>query len=72
MNPPVTTRAALARPGNGSRNDRLWQAIDQQISNRLHQAQRIDRDIIAAIIGSAADSAFAAAMRAALQCRGRR
>ena len=67
-----TTRAALARPGNGSRKDRLWQAIDQQISNRLHQAQRFDWDIIAAIIGNNADSAFAAAMRAALQRRGRR
>ena len=55
MNPPVTTRAAPARPGNGSRKDRLWQAIDRQNSNRLHQAQRIDRDIIAAIIGNNAE-----------------
>ena len=62
MNAPVTTRAVPARPGSGSRNDRLWQAIDRQNSNHLREAQRIDQDII---VASEANSALVAATRAA-------
>jgi hypothetical protein len=58
----VTTRAAPARPGNGSRKDRLWQAIDRQNSNQLRKAQRIDQDII---VASEASSALVAATRTA-------
>ena len=57
-----TTRAAPARPGNGSRKDRLWQAIDRQNSNQLREAQRIDQDIV---VASEANSALVAATRAA-------
>ena len=56
------TRAAPARPGNGSRHDRLSQAIDRQNSNQLRKAQRIDRDII---VASEANLALVAATRAA-------
>jgi hypothetical protein len=65
-------RAAPALYGNGSRKDRLWQAIDRQNSNQLYRAQRIAPDIIAAVARSRARTAIADAFRAALAERGRR
>lgn len=59
MAPLEAVRAAPALYGNGSRKDRLWQAIHQQDSNRLYRAQPTAPDIVTAIARSCARTAFA-------------